>query len=183
MKDALPTGAAILGDCARLLLPPGTTAAEREFVAGHRPTILSRLRSTQMDAAGFYTQIPAALVHELRVAPWAAVDIQTTAVTRFSQPIRVNKTTAIGGLEWQVYRAVHPEAKLNSIPRARVLSVFTEALGHCVWDLDALKEEERLMLFEAAIDRKTVIGYNLGHSLSWAHSGRQRRDQASFLTR
>jgi DNA polymerase-1 len=120
-----------------------------------------------MNAAGFFTQAPTTLLNELRVAPWAAIDIRTTALTRFSRPIRVTRTSAIGNLEWPAYRAAHPDATLNSVPRARVLSVYTEALGHSVWDLDELKQEERLTLFEAAIDRKIVVGYNLGLDLSW----------------
>jgi hypothetical protein len=167
MTGAIPRGAAILGDCARLLLPPGITDAGREYVAGQKALILSRLRSTQMDAAGFYTQVPGTLLNELRAAPWAAIDIQTTALTPFSQTNRVTKTTAIGGVDWQAYRAVYPEAILKSSPRIRVLSIFTEPLGHLTWDLDALRPEERLRLFEAAVDQKILVGYNLGFDLSW----------------
>jgi hypothetical protein len=167
MTFAPPPGTVILGNCENLLLPPGLTDADREYTVTHKRQILARLRSTQMNAAGFYTQVPGTLLNELRVAPWTAIDVQTTAPTRFSQPIRVTKTTAIGGVGWQAYRAAHPEATLNSIPRARILSVYTEALGHSVWDLDALKHEERLILFEAALDRKVLVGHNLGFSLSW----------------
>ena len=167
MTFAPPPGTAILGNCENLLLPPGLTDADREYAVRHKRQILARLRSIQMNAAGFYVQVPGTLLNELRAAPWAAIDVQATAPTRFSQPIRVTKTTAIGGVEWQAYRAAHPEATLNSIPRARILSVYTEGLGHSVWDLDALKQEERLILFEAALDRKVLVGHNLGFGLSW----------------
>jgi hypothetical protein len=167
MTFTLPPGILILGNGENLLLPPAMTEADREYVAINRLRILRQLRSTQMDGAGFYTQAPATLLNELRAAPWAAIDIQTTSPTRFSRPLRVFKTTAIGDVEWQVYRAAHPEASLNSIPRARVLSVYTESLGHSVWDLDALKREDRRLLFEAAISSKILVGYNLGFALSW----------------
>jgi len=167
MTSTLPSGIVILGNGENLLLPPGITIAEREYTVAHKPRILRQLRSTQMNGAGFYTQTATTLLNELRAAPWAAIDIQTTSPTRFSRPLRVFKTTAIGDVEWQVYRAAHPEASLNSIPRARVLSVYTESLGHSVWDLDALKQEERRLLFEAAVSSKIVVGYNLGFALSW----------------
>lgn len=70
-------------------------------------------------------------------------------------------------MEWQAYRAAHPDATLNSVPRARVLSLYTEALGHSVWHIDALKRDDRQMLFEAAVDRKILVGHNLGFDLSW----------------
>lgn len=160
-------GIAIIGNGENLLLPPGMTAADRDYIVDHKTQVLARLRSTQMNAAGFYTALPAALLNEIRAARWAAIDLQTTALTRFSRPIRVTRTTAIGGMEWQAYRAAHPEAALNSFPRPRVFSVYTEHLGHSVWDLDALKQEERLMLFEAALNQKLIVGFDLGFDLSW----------------
>jgi DNA polymerase family A len=167
MSFTLPTGIVILANGENLLLPPAMTHADREYVAINKLRILRQLRSTQMNGAGFYAQAPATLLNELQAAPWAAIDIQTTSTTRSSRPLRVSKTTAIGDVEWQVYRAAHPEATLNSIPRARILSVYTESLGHSIWDLDALKREERRLLFEAAISGKILVGYNLGFALSW----------------
>lgn len=102
MRVTLPSGIVILGNGENLLLPPATTDADREYVAINKLRILRQLRSTQMNGAGFYAQTPTTLLNELRAAPWAAIDIQTTAPTRFSRPIRVSKTTAIGDVEWQV---------------------------------------------------------------------------------
>jgi hypothetical protein len=47
------------------------------------------------------------------------------------------------------------------------LSVFTEALGVCSWDLDALTAVERQQLFDVVLNEKIVVAHNAGLDLSW----------------
>jgi hypothetical protein len=49
----------------------------------------------------------------------------------------------------------------------RTLSLLTDELGACVWDLDALTPEDRRRLLSVALDNKIVIAHNAGIGLSW----------------
>jgi hypothetical protein len=163
----IPSGIAIRLDGQHLLLPAGLGVSEIAAVVGHKAEILERLRSEQTTAAGFYTQLPAALLCELRAAPWVVLDVETTGLTRYSAPARIAGSTRIGPGTWTTYRAANPGASLSTSPRIRVLTVHTEALGTCAWDLDELQPEDRLQLFGAVLDKKIVIGHNAGFDLSW----------------
>jgi hypothetical protein len=157
----------IHSDGERLILPPELDEHEIAAIKEHKLEILKALRSSQMNAAGFYTQLPSSLRRGLQAAPWVAVSIETTALTRYSAPGRISANTRIGSNTWPGYRAINPGASLNTRPRIRVLCVRTDELGACVWDLDALTREDRQQLLHAALDNKIVISHDAGVALSW----------------
>jgi DNA polymerase-1 len=167
MSYSIPSGIAIRPDCEHLLLPAGLGGSEIAEVVGNKAEILERLRSEQMNTAGFYKELPSALLCELQAAPWVVLDVETTGLTRYSSPTRISGSTRIGQGTWTTYRAATPGATLNTSPRIRVLTVHTRALGTCAWDLDELQPEDRHQLFSAVLDKKIVIGHNAGFDLSW----------------
>jgi DNA polymerase III epsilon subunit-like protein len=120
-----------------------------------------------MDVVGFYTQLPGTLLRELQAAPWVVLDLETTGLTRCSEPIRISGATGIGSGTWTTYRAAQPAASLNSKLRMRVLTVLTDALGTYTFDLDELPPEARQQLFAAVLDKKIVVAHSAGFDLSW----------------
>ena len=54
MSYSIPSGIAIRPDCEHLLLPAGLGGSEIAEVVGNKAEILERLRSEQMNTAGFY---------------------------------------------------------------------------------------------------------------------------------
>ena len=167
MTDLLTSGIAINSNCQGLLLPPGFAGPAIDSVREHKAEILRTLRSSQMDAAGFYCTLPGALHRVLQASPWVAVSLQTTSASRYIVPERVSAYTRIGGSTWTAYRAANPGATINVRPRARVLSIYTEALGACGWDLDALTPDDRRSLLDASIENKIVVAHDGGSDLGW----------------
>jgi hypothetical protein len=167
MIATLPSDLAIHSDEEHVLLPPGLDQQEVDSIIQRKPQVLGSLRSSQMDEAAFYTALPGSLYQELQAAPWAALKIETTASTRFSTPERISSGTFVGSQTWIAYRASHPGALAKTQPRIRVLSLYTDYLGACAWDLDALSPDDRRRLFGAALDKKIVIAHNAGVDLSW----------------
>jgi DNA polymerase family A len=167
MIDSLPSDISIHSDGERLILPPDLDANEIASIIEHKPRILQTLRSSQMNAAGFYIALPGSLRRKLQVAPWVALKLETTAPTRFSAPDRLSPGTRIGSQTWMAYRATNPGVSVNSSPRIRVLSVYTDQLGACAWDLDALAPEDRQQLLSEVVCNKIVIAHNAGFDLSW----------------
>jgi len=167
MTAALPADLAIHSDGEHLILPPQLDQRELESIIRCKPDILANLRSSQMDEAGFYTTLPGSIYRELQAAPWVAISIQTTASTRFGSPERISSGTFIGSQSWLAYRASHLGAVAKTQPRIRVLSLYTDHLGACTWDLDALSPHDRQRLFNVALDNKIVVAHNAGLDLSW----------------
>ncbi|MGB8479749.1 MAG: DNA polymerase [Acidobacteriaceae bacterium] len=120
-----------------------------------------------MDPAGFFTKLPSSLLHEVKAATWLAIDVKTTATTRSSPASRIRSGTRIGEGTWIKYRAENPNVSVSTAPRIRVLSVYTESLGVCSWDLDALTPEERRRLLDAVLADKIFVAHNAGVILSW----------------
>jgi DNA polymerase-1 len=167
MTLSLPADLAIHSDGKHLILPLQLDQREIDSIVRRKSQLLASLRSSQMDEAGFYTTLPRSLHEELQAAAWLTLDIQTTAPTRYSKPDRISGDSCIGPGTWMTYRAAHPGASLNTRPRIRVLSLYTNELGSCAWDLDALNQDDRQLLFSAALHNKTVIGHDAGVALSW----------------
>lgn len=167
MSGLNTTGVAITSDGQDLLLPATFSSDELETIAGCKESILAQLRTRQLDAAGFYVELPRAMLDEISAAGWVGLSIHATAASRFSPALRFNPGTRVGAQSWQEYRADHPGVRLNTTPRLRVLALHTEALGTCVWELDRLGAESRQKLFTAALADKTVVGHDLGADLAW----------------
>jgi hypothetical protein len=150
-----------------LILPPEFDPDDIKRIVENKAQLLKTLRSEQMNASGFYTTLPGPLRSALQASSWVALKVETTAPTRFSAVGRVTANTRIGPDEWIAYRAVNPGASVNTRPRMRVLSLHTDELGDCVWDLDALTSEDRQQLSSAALENKIVISHNAGFDLGW----------------
>jgi DNA polymerase family A len=151
----------------KLLIPDGFTDSEFATVVERKQEILAALRPLQMTAGGFLTSLPLALVEAIQDVPWLVVDIETTALTRYSAPTRITKKTPIGPGTWGSYLARHQDAVLNTQPRVRVLTVHHDSLGTYAWDLDILPEHQRKQLFDVVLRGKIIIGHNAGFDLSW----------------
>src|ERR1035437_6612844 len=138
MTSSLPADLAIHSDGEHLILPLHLDQRETDSIVRRKSQVLAELRSRQMNEAGFYTTLPSSLHRELQAAPWVTISIATTASTRFSSPERISSGTFIGSQSWMAYRANHPDALAKTQPRIRVLSIYTDHLGACAWELDAL---------------------------------------------
>jgi DNA polymerase family A len=150
-----------------LIIPDCLTDSEFETVKEHKAEILTRLRAHQMTPAGFLTCLPGALLGEIRALRWLVLDIETSSLTRYSEPTRVDKTTTIGPGTWTSYRAVHLDATINIKPRVRVITIHHKDLGTYSFDLDAMPAGQRQQLIDAVIRGKILIGHNLGFECSW----------------
>ena len=167
MMPLIPKGAALICDGTKLLFDARCAEAKHEVILANREAVLHSLRSTQMNAAGFYTTLPAALSQELRASTWVAIDLRSTADTRYCEPLRLRKSSLVGDVVWELYRTKHPGVVLSTSPRSRVLSVYTDLLGCCAFDLDELSKQDKCELYEAAIKGKVVLGHNLGRCFAW----------------
>jgi DNA polymerase family A len=151
----------------QLMLPACLQESEIATVIECKAEILRDLRAHQMTAAGFLTRLPGSLLHEIQAAPWLVVDVETSALTRYSVPERITKDTTIGQGNWTAYLADNQDATLDVRPRVRVLTVHHARLGTYAWDLDALSQQQREQLFSAVVRNKILIGHNVGFDLSW----------------
>jgi len=161
-------GIAIHSSIESVILPVGCSEADVASITEHKAQILATLRANQMDPAGFYKTLPAAIHQEMQAASWVVLDLMTTAETRYSLPERLSaRKTCVGPETWQAYRAANPGTRVNTRPRMRILSIYTPTLGTCAWDLDALTPEESQRLFRAALENKILVAHNAGVVLSW----------------
>lgn len=167
MTNLLSSDISISSDREHLILPLELEESEIAAIIDKRAEVLKTLRATQMNPAGFYTVLPGSLRRELYAASWVVLKVETTAPTRFSAAGRLSATARIGSEDWTAYRAANPGARINTRARMRVLCVYTDALGACAWDLDALRTEDCQALFRAVVDNKIVIAHNAGIDLSW----------------
>ena len=160
-------GISIHSDRERLIVPQGLDRAAISYVHDRKAEIVRRLRETQMNPEGFYTALPKGLLAEIEATTWIVISVKTTALSRWSTPSRVSGYTTIGTQPWSDYRAAHPGATINSQPRVRILTVYTEGLDCCSWDLDCLTAHERERLLYAALQHKIMIAHDAGHVLGW----------------
>lgn len=180
--SALPSGIAVVNDGEHILVPEGVSESEQEWIAANKPTVLNQLRACQMDEAGFYTVVPAALLRELRAAACIGLGVRTTAATRYSPALRLSNASRIGDREWSEYRAGHPKATRKSRPRIRVLSIYLQEMGHIAWDLDVLSDEQRQTLFKAALHDKVLVGHDLEIALAWLFEETSARPRMAIDT-
>jgi hypothetical protein len=80
MTGLPPADISIHSDGERLILPTELDEHEIAAIKEHKPEILKALRSSQMNPAVFYTQLPVWLRRGLQAAPWVALSIETTAL-------------------------------------------------------------------------------------------------------
>jgi hypothetical protein len=154
-------------DRANLLVAEEMNETDVLFVQAHRDEAHNLLRSTQMDASGFYTCFPRALEAEIRASSATVLSIEVTAPTRFAKPVRLHAQAKIGDLSWIAYRAQHVGVMARSEPRVRVVSLLVDSLGCMAFDWDRLTEKERDRLLTATFSAKLVIGHDLSKAFSW----------------
>ncbi len=165
---------ALLPGCNRILATPDLAPSDLVTIKQSRDSFIRGLRNSQMDDAGFYVSLPSALLREIKAAPYLSVSVETTANSRYGNPLRLNAATRIGSQTWSSYRASRP-ATLNTVPRIRVVTLHAEAIDSCSFDLDALTDDQRHNLFDAALQHKIPVGHDLGRDLSWMFAETEAR--------
>lgn len=131
----------------------------------------------RQDTSGLWAPADAALLRSLAEASWRVVDVETTALTPFSEPVSEGQVQA--ALRSCGLPAGRREAAaVDRTPRLRVVTAKWGAPGEPgtmllgAWDMDALSEEARVLVARACLavsgSAETVlVGHNIGFDLFW----------------
>lgn len=123
----------------------------------------------------FLTAVTTEHLERIRATELVVLDLETTGLTPFGQPIRIGKATRVAGMTLNQYtqrvqekagREVTTDATLR--PRILAIALDGDPSRLYAWDLDAPKVAQRIEdLVEACVDGKIVCGHNLAFDLSW----------------
>lgn len=112
--------------------------------------------AAKLAEAAFTWPVPTLeLIESLSLSDWKVVDLETTALTQFSDPVKDTPARRKLGC--------------NLTPRARIVSLFwmeNSQVQHFAWDLDTLNHDMSVMIANACLT-KTFIGHNATFDLNW----------------
>ena len=139
------------------------------WIESHEQAIRAEI-AKRYTPGGFLRRLSKIHLLQLQAATTISLDLETTALTPYSETVNITKQTKFGELTRDAYYAAHPGVSISDTsPRIRVTGLYLPLTGQrLLFDLDHMAPADIQLLIDTVLDGKILIGHNIfGFDLYW----------------